>query len=439
MRRRTLFSSAALAAAAAGTAVSSAQATAGKRSPVTAPLAGMTLKALRDRFRDDLFKRYLPFFLAHMVDRERGGFIAYTELDGSPRPPYTRTPWWLGRGIWTVSHLYANLDKKSDYLDIGRAAADILVKNRPEGENRWPASFDRDGKPSSPPSPDLYHDMFAAEGLAELGRATGDDRYRALAKETILKCVRIYDRPDFSYAVTYGPKDVTAIPGARILPHWMVLLTASDAMLRHMPDPEMEALAHRCTGAIMDGHMHPDYRLLNEVRNRDFSIPEVPFSRFSYTGHAYETLWMVMREAARRKDPALFNRAADAFLRHVEVSWDDVYEGAFASLEDVEANTWGLSKSAWSQVEVLTGCLVLLEHRDDPRARDMFGRMYAHFQSRYSLESKGCPIWHLGGDRKLASIRPGTGDIYHIPRWLMTSVGILERMVARGGRVSGLV
>ncbi len=438
MRRRTFLTSTTLAAAT-ETGAAPARTAGGKRTPGAALLAGMTLTALRDRFRKDLFERYVPFFLAHMVDRERGGFIAYTELDGSPRPPDTRTPWWIGRGIWMVSRLYADLDKKNEYIDIGRTAADILMKNRPEGENRWPAAFDRDNKPIAAPSPDLYHDMFAAEGLAELGRATGDDRYRALSKETILKCVRFYDRPDFSYAVTYGPKNTTAIPGARILPHWMVFLNSADAMLRHAQDPEMEALARRAADAVMDGHMHPEYRLLNEVRNRDFSIPEGPFSRFSYTGHAYETLWMVMREAARRKDPTLFTRAADAFLRHVEVSWDDVYDGAFSSLEDVEANTWGLSKSAWSQVEVLTGCLVLLEHRDDPRARDMFGRMYAHFQSRYSLESKGCPIWHLGGDRKLATVRPGTGDIYHIPRWLMLSTLILDRMVARGGRVSGLV
>ncbi len=185
-----------------------------------------------------------------------GRFIAYTELDGSLAAGHP-TPWWIGRGIWMVSRLYADLDKKNEYIDIGRTAADILMKNRPEGENRWPAAFDRDNKPIAAPSPDLYHDMFAAEGLAELGRATGDDRYRALSKETILKCVRFYDRPDFSYAVTYGPR--TRRPSRRAHPpalDGVPQLGGCDAP--YAQDPEMEALARRAADAVMDGHMHPN-------------------------------------------------------------------------------------------------------------------------------------------------------------------------------------
>lgn len=401
-------------------------------------LAGMSLKDLRERFRRDLFDRWLPFFLGHMVDREHGGFFPYTELDGTPRPPDGRTPWWLGRGIWTVAFLHSHLDRKAEYLDIGNAAAHILLENRPPAGNRWPAAFDRDGKPSAGPSPDIYHDMFAAEGLAALAAASGREEYRVAAKEAVFTCLRLYDRPDYTYGVTYGPKDAVAIPGARILPHWMVFLNTSSRMLRDAPDPELEALARRCTDAVMEGHPHPEYRLLNEVRARDFSIPEGPFSRFSYTGHAYETLWMVMSEAERRKDGELFNRAADLFIRHVEVSWDDVYDGAFASCLDVEANTWATSKSAWAQVEVMVGCLLLLEHRSDARAKEMFGKMYSHFQSRYSLEKQGCPIWSLGGDRNLKTVRPGTGDTYHVPRWLMMCLLSLDRMIARGGKVSGL-
>ncbi len=398
----------------------------------------MTAARLRDRFHHDLFERYLPFFLKYMVDRETGGFFPYTELDGRPRPPEGRTAWWLGRGVWTVSFLYSHLDKKREYLDIGLRAADILIKNRPSGDNLWPASFDRAGAPIAPPSTHIYDDMFVAEGLAQLAQASGESGYRALAKETVLKCLRLYDRPDYSYAVTYGPK-ADPFPGPRVIGHWMVFINTISQMLRYESDAELEAVLFRCTEAVLKGHLHPEYRLMTEVRAHDLSLPEGPLSQFSYSGHAYETLWMIMSEAARRKDAVMFNEAADLFVRHVRVSRDDVYGGELAGLQDVDGNVWQTSKSAWAQVEALVGCLLLLEHRGDPWAKEMYGEMYTYFQDRYSLEKQGCPIWHLGGDRNLKTIRPGTGDIYHIPRWLMLNLLSLDGIIGRRGKTSGLV
>ncbi len=405
--------------------------------PADGLLAGMSLHEIRERFRHDLFDRWLPFFLRHMVDRVKGGFFPYTELDGTPRPPEGRTPWWLGRGIWTTACLASRLNRQ-ECLDAAQKAADILLRNLPSGENRWPSAFDREGNPVAGPAQDIYQDMFAAEGFAALAGATGREEYRDLARTTVFRCLRLYDRPDYTYTVSYGPAGVSPLPGARILPHWMVFLNTSSQMLRDDPDPDLDALVRRCTDAVIEGHLHPEYRLLNEVRARDFSIPEGPLSRFSYTGHAYETLWMVMSEAERRKDGALFTRAAELFERHVQASWDDVYGGVFASCLDVDANIWGTAKSAWSQVEVMVGCLLVLEHRGTPWAGEMFGKMYRYFQDRYSLESQGCPVWSLGGDRNLKTVRPGTGDIYHIPRWLMLCLLSLDRIIARNGMTSGL-
>ena len=279
--------------------------------------------------------------------------------------------------------------------------------------------------------------MFVAEGLAQLAEAAGERRYRSLAKETVLKCLRIYDRPDYVYTVTYGPK-ADPFPGPRVIGHWMVFINTISQMLNYESDAELESVLARCTEAVLKGHLHPEYLLLNEVRTHDLSIPEGPFSQFSYSGHAYETLWMIMAEAARRKDAAMFAEAADLFIRHVRVSWDDVYGGEFAGLVNVDDNVWETSKSAWAQVEVMVGCLLILEHRGDLRAKEMYEKMYPYFRDRYSLEKQGCPLWLLGGDRNLKAPRPGTGDTYHIPRWLMLNLLTIDRIIGRQGKVSGL-
>jgi len=398
-------------------------------------LAGKTLEELRDQFRHDLFERYLPFFSKYMVDNEYGGFFPYTEFDGTNRSAEGQSSWWLGRGIWMVSFLYKNILKDDRFLDTGQKAVDIILRNKPDANAMWPSTFDREGNPTGKPTI-LYNDLFVTEGLALFGEVTGNDTIRNCAKETLLKCMRIYDSSDYDYAVNYGPKPLP-VKAPRIIGHWMVFLLISTQMLRYKPDPDIELIAERCVDAIMNFHMNPEFGLLNEVINHDLSRHEGPFAQFCYTGHSYETLWMVMWEAVRKKDNILFNNAADSFKRHVEVSWDDVYGGVFHSLDNVNKNIWKLSKQTWAQVEVMVGCMLLLEYRGDSWARDMFEKMYHYFQEKYSLTQLGCPIWLLGGDRKLDPFkRPGTGDIYHIPRWLMFNLLSLNRMIYRKGKVS---
>ena len=41
---------------------------------------------------------------------------------------------------------------------------------------------------------------------------------------------------------------------------------------------------------------------------------------FAYVGHGIEVAWMLMAEAKRREDTALYSRAADLFKRSVQVA-----------------------------------------------------------------------------------------------------------------------
>ncbi len=391
-------------------------------------LAGMTLPELLEQHKHDLIERFIPFFMEHMVDHERGGFYPYTDLEGSPRDDGGKRIWWTGRGLWTVSTFYRLIDQNNDFLTIAEKAADLIIKNAPDGDNFWPSPLNHDGSPSSKQAPALYEDMFAAEGLAALAAATGEKRCRDLAKHTILKCLRRYDSPDYEYLSTYGLA-IEPLKAPRILGHWMVFLNTCSQLLAVEHDNELLAVADRAIDALLEHHLNPSFDLMNEIICHDLSRPDNGFEQFSYTSHALETMWMLMSEAERRGDEALFTEAAHLFRRHVEVSWDDVYGGIFHGASHVDNNQWLLGKSMWAQVEVLVGCLLLFRHNGDTWAAEMYGKMYRYFQENYSLEDRGCPLWLLGGDRTLAAERAGTGDYYHNARWLMLSTVMLNDMV----------
>ena len=400
-------------------------------------LAGKPLQEWRDRFQHDLFERFLPFFLEHMVDYKHGGFFPYNELDGRSRSGDTKRAWWLGRGIWTVSYLYNHIDRQDKYLDIASHAAAILIKNKPSGDDFWPSPFEHSGVPAKAQAPSLYEDMFAAEGLAELAEATGNSEMRALAKETVMKCMRRYESPDYVYTSTYG-LDIEPLKAPSVLGHWMVFLNTCSQMLRYEDDKDLRWILQRSTEALLNHHLNPEFDLMNEIINHDLSRPDNGFEYFFYTSHALETSWMLMQEAERTQNAPFFIQSNRLFQRHVEFSWDPLYDGVYAGIEHIKENSWMLNKSMWAQVEVMLGCLISIEHSGSIWAQEMFWKTYGYFDHNYSLEKEGCPLWLLGGNRDLSEKRPGTGDYYHNARWLMMSIQALDRMIERGGRVSGL-
>jgi mannose/cellobiose epimerase-like protein (N-acyl-D-glucosamine 2-epimerase family) len=396
-------------------------------------LAGLTLADLKKQYEYDLFDDFLPFLDKHVIDHEYGGFMCNTDRDGT-KITQNKNTWYEGRGIWVYSFLYNKLDPNPRHLEVAKKSVEFILKKRPPGDNLWPASFTRKGAPMGEPAKRVYGDLFVANGLAEYSKAAGDDKYRDMAKEIMLKCIKISDRPDYypEAAQSYLGEDAPLLPGARVLGHWMVLLRLTTQMLESNSDSQLETVADRCVDAIMNHHYNPEFELINEIINHDLSRPQNELSQFVYIGHAIETLWMVMYEAARRKDKRLFGLAAERFRRHVEVAWDDVYGGAFRSLNRVDKNLWEVDKVLWLQEEVLVGSLFAVEHIGAQWTEDMFAKMFHYVQDKFPLQQYGFPIWILGADRKVTFERHATrvGNFHH-PRHLMLNLLSIDRMIQR--------
>lgn len=201
--------------------------------------------------------------------------------------------------------------------------------------------------------------------------------------------MRFYDAADYPFQVTYGPNPAPNVIGQRVLGHWM-------------------------------------------------NIIFLAYVQFCYTGTAIQTLWMVLHEAVRRKDKGLFNLAAERIKRHIEVSWDDVYGGAFRSLIHIDENRWGLDKVLWLQEEFLIGALCVIEHTGAQWAKDWFAKMFVYMQEKFpGKQYDGCPIWILYTDRKV-TFDPNATYIcnFHHPRHLAINLSTLHRMIGNGGKIS---
>ncbi len=437
MKRRSFLGASAVAAAGASIPSHNSQA-APKAASVTddGKLAGYTLDELRQFYRYDLFDDYIPFHDKYVVDHELGGFMVTVDRDGT-QVNSNKGTWYLGRGIWVYSYLYNKVDKNPKHLEAARKAVEFTMARKPSGDVFWPATFSKTGEPVSPPEKRFYGDLFVANGLAEFSKSSGNEKYWNEAKAILLKCLRVYDRDDYP-PETLG-KDGPTINAPRIQGHWMCLINTITGMLENRRDPELEKIIDRSLDAVLNNHFNREFGLNNEVINHDLTRPDNAYSQFVATGHSIETFWMMMYEAARRKDRKLWDTAVERFRRHVEVSWDDVYGGAFHTLTNVDKYEWVTAKAQWLQSEILIGTLFMIEHTGDEWAKEWFGRTYRHVREKYVLKQYGFPLWIDYADRKTTFVRHASrAENFHHPRHLMLNLLAIERMVKRGGKTSGL-
>lgn len=387
------------------------------------------LLELQKLYREYLFQDFLPYMDAHIVDKKQGGFLCHTDRKGYNVSTHKRT-WYDGRGIWVYSFLYKNFKKDTTYLDIARKTIDLLWKVKPENNDFWPISYTREGLVLPDKQKDIYGGLFVAEGLTAYSLASGDTSFLSKAKEILFAAMDRYDAENYCYKPHYDSKGME-IKAPRVLGHWMVLLNVSGQILEQSYDPEIEEISNRCINALLKHHLQPGFELMIEYLNHDFS-PHKKYAQFSYIGHAIETLWMLMKEAQRRKDENLFAEAASLFQRHVEVAWDDVYGGVFHCLKSVDENDWLLDKVLWAQEEIMVGLMILIEKENNLWAQQWLPKVWQYLQDHFILKNHPSKLWINGGNRKLDKHhQKDRFENYHHPRHLMHNLLKLEEIMER--------
>jgi len=385
------------------------------------------VKKLIAQYKKDLYEEFLPFMDEFIIDHIHGGFKCHTDRDGRNITTRKRT-WFDGRGVWVYSYLYNHFKKDDRFLEISKKTLDLLFKAR-ENNRLWPYSYDQSGNDLKEHKPDIYGNLFVAEGLIEYSVAVKDDIYLEKAKEILFDCVDLYDSEGYLYEFK-SQEGAPLIKMPRVLGHWMIMLSLCKSILKYYPEErKISDLSDRCMDALLHHHLNPDFDLMIEFLEKDMTIPAGQLSRFVYIGHAMEALWMLMDEAERREDEALFEKASTLFKRHVEVAWDRVYGGVFHGLPDVEQNIWLTDKVFWAQQEVLIGLMILISHHHDKWAQEKFLELNQYVNDHFLLKKHGFRYWNIGGDRKMTfELHSDRIENYHIPRHLMLNIQRLSGM-----------
>lgn len=380
-------------------------------STVVDQLAGMSLQELRDFHQRELDEDYLGYWKEHGIDWEHGGVMPYRELQkGMPylaKHYYLKQMYFQGRALWVFSYLYNHFGQNERHLAIAQHTKDFIYKYARNDDYTWASELTPEGEVLQKYS-DIDGDFYVALGLAEYYKATGDEEALDTALKTIYAANKNILAPDFMF---YGAWDSRVYePGTKFLGIWLHFLNTLIPVAELTHDERVEKMAAMCVRNIMEHHWRPEQGAFIELLDQNFNPLRERHRDSSW--HGVQSAWMCMWEALRIGDCDIFMDAMGMGRKQLQ--------RAFPEFEKIDIHAPIEELPRWGPLEdYMLFCLIAIEHTHAPWAIYWFEKV---FQFAYQRPD-----------------RFEQYDLLHQPRRLFFTIEILDRMIAREGRVSNFL
>ncbi|MFV0591432.1 MAG: AGE family epimerase/isomerase [Draconibacterium sp.] len=386
----------------------------------------MDLKTLSEQYKNELLNKVIPFWETNSPDKEFGGY--FTCLDRKGKVFDTDKFVWLqARQVWMFSKLYNEVEQKPEWLQIALDGAAFLQKYGHDGHLNWYFSLTREGKPLVQPY-NIFSDCFATMAFGQLSKATGNDEFAAIAKDTFQNILKRSDNPKGEYNKLVA--DTRPLKGFS-LPMIMCNLALE---IEHLLAPELvKSTVEKVLHEVMEVFYQPDSGLILENVNPDGSFSDSFEGRLLNPGHAIEAMWFIMDLSERLKRPELAQKAIDIALRTLKYGWDEKYGGIFYFL-DIKGNPpqqleWD-QKLWWVHIETLITLIKGYALTGNEECLSWFEKVHNYSWSHFADSEFG--EWYGYLNRQGEVLLPLKGGkwkgCFHVPRGMFQIWKTLEKI-----------
>ncbi len=390
------------------------------------------LNAYLERYRRDLLESVIPFWLRYSPDREFGGYYTCLDRDGSIYD--TRKYVWLqGRMVWTFSKLYNELEQRVEWLEMAKMGVDFLRRHARDPGGRCYFSLTREGSPAFYQRKP-YAAVFVMMGLLEYSKATGDRACREEAVELFwnirewIANPALLDRPVFP-----GNSQTSSLAD--------VMVVASMALeLGAVSDhPRYREIMDECLTAAL-AHYEPERGILMETVATDgFDIASTPEGRLFCPGSSLEVAWFLLHLLRRFPDEARQKKILRIVEASLEYGWDREFGGLYYFMDIQGRPTLQLESSMklwWPHTEAIYAVLLAYSLSGEAKWLDWLQKLDEYAYGHFADPAYG--EWFAYCDRQGNLTHSLKGNNYkgafHVPRFLLFSIQLLERMGNRKGK-----
>lgn len=376
----------------------------------------MDINLYKKTYQDTLLENVLPFWLKNSPDKEYGGY--FTCLDRNGKVYDTDKFIWLqSRQVWLFSMLYNNLEAKAEWLSIAEHGARFLMNHGIDEEGNWYFSLNRQGEPLVQPY-NIFSDCFAAMAFAQLSKASDNNEYRDLAKNTFLNILRRKENPKGIYEKSF--------PGTRPVKGFALPMILSNLVLEleRVLDASLvnETIAF-ATKEVMDLFYRKEYGLIVETVAADSSFSDTFDGRLVNPGHGLEAMWFMIDIGRRTGDDKLIKKAIEISFNILDFGWDHKYGGIFYFKDllgkppdrlDWDQKLW------WVHQEAILAMLKGYAYTGNTKCWEWFEKLHAYTWEHFA--DKACGEWYGYLNRRGEVLLPLKGGkwkgCFHTPRFL---------------------
>ena len=386
-----------------------------------------TAQELMGFYRNELLDNVMPFWLRHGIDRECGGFLHYLDADGSVLST-DKAMWIQGRFTWLLARLYNEVEARSEWLELAAHGIDFILKHAFDADGRCFYSVTRDGRPLRKRRY-IFSEAFVMMALAEYARALGGSdggpELRGRARDLFKLILDHLDTPGL-----LEPKVNPDTRPARAHGTPMMLLSLTQVMRDMEENALYDEVAERSVREVLQYFVHDDVEALMETVGPDGKRLDGPAGRMVVPGHAIETAWFMMQEAARTNDEALTAQACRILEWSLELGWDPDFGGLlyYVDIEGKPPEPYEHDmKLWWPHTEAIYATLLAHVLTGDDAHLDWHKRIHDWAYDHFPDEDNGEWFGYLRRDGSLSS--PVKGNMwkgpFHLPRMLLYSWKLL--------------
>ena len=386
----------------------------------------MDFRKLGIQYKNELLENVVLFWEDHSKDDEFGGYFTCLDREGKVFDT-DKFIWLQGREVWMFSTLFNKVEPKQQWLDMALHGARFLQKHGHDGNLNWYFSLTREGKPLVQPY-NIFSDCFATMAFGQLYKATGDEEYGQIAKNTFENILKRSDNPKGKYN--------KLVPGTRPLKGFslpMILCNLSleieHLLHQELVDETIEKVLHE----VMEVFYQPDSGLILENVKSDGSFSDSFEGRLLNPGHAIEAMWFIMDLSVRLQKPELAEKAVEIVLRTLEYGWDKEFDGIFYFL-DIKGNPpqqleWD-QKLWWVHIETLISLIKGYALTKNEKCLTWFEKVHDYTWSHFADPEHGEWLGYL--NRRGEVLLPLKGGkwkgCFHVPRGLYQVWKTLETL-----------
>ncbi|WP_372653024.1 AGE family epimerase/isomerase [Draconibacterium sp.] len=386
----------------------------------------MDLKFLSEKYKNELLTNVIPFWENNSIDKQCGGYFTCLDREGNVFDT-DKFIWLQARQVWMFAKLYNEVEQRPEWLQIALNGAAFLQKYGHDGNLNWYFSLTREGKPLVQPY-NIFSDCFATMALGQLGKATGNEEFTSIAKDTFQNILKRKDNPKGSYnKLVSGTRPLKGFS----LP--MILCNLSLEIEHLLESDLVDSTINQVLYEVMEIFYQPDSGLILENVNPDGSFSDSFEGRLLNPGHAIEAMWFIMDLSERLKRPDLAQKAVDIALRTLKYGWDEKYGGIFYFL-DIKGNPpqqleWD-QKLWWVHIETLITLIKGYELTGNRECINWFEKVHDYTWSHFADPNHGEWFGYL--DRRGDVLLPLKGGkwkgCFHVPRGLFQVWKTLEKI-----------